>query len=290
MSMCTCASSSCAWRSSGRSLAAASSRPRSGASGRNSGVSAETLTDTFARGTGPAESCWSTGRSGQRRAAVASCPQRRVASLRVAVGLGGGDRRLAEQVDRAGHAPLPQVAEHPERRRGGLADDEPVSHVPHAAERRRRPAQCAPPGCRRSSSPPRSATARRGPPPGTPAGGGRGRRASGTPAPRRRTGTAPPAVRDRRRRAPSPASRSPARDGGRWTGTPPRARGRSGGSRVRPARAPGRPPTRSPQPGLRAGGGGVAASIVSQLMSRARSSSSTLPPPRSPNSRLAYSR
>ena len=46
---------------------AASSRPTSGASGRSSGVSADTFTDRFTRGSGPIESASSTGRSGQRR-------------------------------------------------------------------------------------------------------------------------------------------------------------------------------------------------------------------------------
>jgi hypothetical protein len=51
---------------------AASSRPTSGASGRSSGLSADTFTDTFTRGSGPNESCSSTGRAGQRGVAAAS--------------------------------------------------------------------------------------------------------------------------------------------------------------------------------------------------------------------------
>ena len=42
------------------------------ASGRRSGVSAETLTDKLARGSGPAASASSAGRSGQRAFAFAS--------------------------------------------------------------------------------------------------------------------------------------------------------------------------------------------------------------------------
>ena len=51
---------------------AASSRPTSGASGRSSGLSAETLTDRLTRGSGPSESLSSTGRGGQSGAAAAS--------------------------------------------------------------------------------------------------------------------------------------------------------------------------------------------------------------------------
>ena len=46
----------------GRMRAAASSRPFSGASGRMSGVSADTFTDRFTRGSGPTESASSDGR------------------------------------------------------------------------------------------------------------------------------------------------------------------------------------------------------------------------------------
>ena len=56
MSMCRWAPSSFARSSSGRIRRAASSRPTSGASGRSSGLSADTFTDTFTRGTGPSES------------------------------------------------------------------------------------------------------------------------------------------------------------------------------------------------------------------------------------------
>ena len=71
------APSSRAARSSGRNRPAASSRPRSGASGRSSGVSAETLTDTLARGSGPRPSRSSTGRAGQPVAAGRSFGARR---------------------------------------------------------------------------------------------------------------------------------------------------------------------------------------------------------------------
>ena len=50
---------------------AASSRPTSGASGRSSGVSADTFTDRFTRGSRPSESASSTGRSGHDPAAPA---------------------------------------------------------------------------------------------------------------------------------------------------------------------------------------------------------------------------
>ena len=63
-------------------------------------MSAETLTDRFARGSAPAESRSSAGRSGQPRAAAASVVERLGAALRVALRLGLGDGRLAEQVDR----------------------------------------------------------------------------------------------------------------------------------------------------------------------------------------------
>ncbi len=72
MSMCRCAPSSFARASSGRMRRAASSRPISGASGRSSGVSADTFTDRFTRGSGPSESASSTGRCGQEGAAPAS--------------------------------------------------------------------------------------------------------------------------------------------------------------------------------------------------------------------------
>ena len=72
MSMCRCAPSSFARTSSGRIRRAASSRPTSGASGRSSGVSADTFTDRFTRGSGPIESASSTGRSGHDGAAPAS--------------------------------------------------------------------------------------------------------------------------------------------------------------------------------------------------------------------------
>ena len=52
--------------------AAASSRPFSGASGRISGVSADTFTDRFTRGSGPSESASSAGRAGHFGTAAAS--------------------------------------------------------------------------------------------------------------------------------------------------------------------------------------------------------------------------
>ena len=85
-------------------------RPRDGAGGvgLEQGLCVEALVD-----------------GGERR-------QRVGAARRVAVGLGGGDRRLAEQVDRRADPVAPQLAQ---RRQGGLrvlADDEAMRHVAHA--------------------------------------------------------------------------------------------------------------------------------------------------------------
>ena len=51
----------------------------------------------------------------------------------VAIGLGLGDGRLAEQVDRAGHRALPQPAQRRKRGPRALADDEAVGEMPDAA-------------------------------------------------------------------------------------------------------------------------------------------------------------
>ncbi len=51
---------------------AASSRPTAGASGRSSGLSADTFTDRFTRGSGPSESASRVGCGGQSGAASAS--------------------------------------------------------------------------------------------------------------------------------------------------------------------------------------------------------------------------
>ena len=129
MSMCRCASRSRARRSSPRSRSAASRLPRSGASGRSSGVSAETLTDRFARGSAPARVAL------ERRALrpAARRPGHRLerlgAALGVALRLGLRDGRLAEQVDGARDAVLPELAQRAERRLRALADDEAVRHV-----------------------------------------------------------------------------------------------------------------------------------------------------------------
>ena len=63
--------------------------------------------------------------------------QRVVAALRVALRLALRDRRLAQQVDRAGDPVAPQLAQRPERRLRRLADDEPVGHVLDPGRRRR---------------------------------------------------------------------------------------------------------------------------------------------------------
>ena len=94
-------------------------------------MSAEILTETLVRGIGPALSRSSTSRARPGPLGAGELDQRLVAARGVPVGLGLGHGRLAEQVDRAGHAAVPQVAEHAERRCRRLADDEPVRHVLH---------------------------------------------------------------------------------------------------------------------------------------------------------------
>ena len=105
-----------AGRAPARRVAAAGSAPRSSPT-RSSAGSRPTLSRS------------STSRAGHPRWAPASSVSASVAARRVPVGLGLGDGRLAEQVDRAGHAAVPQVAQHAERRSRRLADDEPVGHV-----------------------------------------------------------------------------------------------------------------------------------------------------------------
>ena len=128
--------SSLARTSSGRIRRAASSRPTSGASGRSSGLSADTFTDTFTRGTGPSESRSSTGRSasagrlGQRL-------QRVEAARRVAVGLGCV---TVASPSRSSDTAAPCSQRWRSERSAALrrlADDEPVGHVAHARRRGR---------------------------------------------------------------------------------------------------------------------------------------------------------
>ena len=133
--MCRCAPSSRARRSRTRRRTAASRLPSSGASARSSGVSAETLTDRFARGMRPALSASSAGRSGQPAVDVDEAVERLAAARGVAVGLGGGDGRLAEQVDGRRHALAPEVLEHAGGLARRLADDEAVGHVLDAGGR-----------------------------------------------------------------------------------------------------------------------------------------------------------
>ena len=80
------------------------------------------------------------------------------AAVGVALRLGLGHRRLAEQVDRGRHAVLPQVAQHAERRLRVLADDEAVRHVLDAG--RGRGAERGAPGLR-AAHPHRDADRRR---------------------------------------------------------------------------------------------------------------------------------
>src|SRR5439155_1007602 len=72
------------------------------------------------------------GAGGQPRVDLGERAERVGAALRVAVGLGGGDGGLAEEVDRRRDAVVPEVAEHLLGAAWGLGDDEPVGHVPHA--------------------------------------------------------------------------------------------------------------------------------------------------------------
>ena len=122
---------------------AASSRPTSGASGRRSGLSAETFTDRFTRASAPWESCSSAGRSGHAGRRLGERVERLAAARRVAVGLGLGDGGLAQQVERHRGAVLPEAADRAQGGGGRLADDEAVRHVPHS--RRRGGAQRRPP-------------------------------------------------------------------------------------------------------------------------------------------------
>ena len=150
------------------------------------------------------------GRPGRRRGGERL--ERVHAALGVAVRLGGGDGRLAEQVERHGRAVLPEVADRLDRLARRLADDEAVRHVAHPAPRRPRRARRVPRACRTSSSPPRSAAGARRPRPGTRSDGARDRRASDRPASRPRSGTARPAARRPGRPAPSPSGRAHAAD------------------------------------------------------------------------------
>ena len=132
-----------------------------GASGRSSGVSADTFTHRFARASTPALSDSSWRPRGPRPRGVGDRVQRLGAAVGVALRLGLRHRRLAEQVDGGRDAVLPQVAQVAERRLRRLADDEAVRHVLDARRPRPGPARAAPPWSCPSSSPPRSAAAAR---------------------------------------------------------------------------------------------------------------------------------
>ena len=270
MSMCRWAPSSRARRSSGRRRSAASCSPSDGASGRSSGVSAETFTDTFTRGQRPdcrrarapgvPASGWIDGRAARAPRGIA--PRSVSASPAVTVASPSRSTVLAD-------AALPQAPEHPDRLRGRLADDEPVGHVLDAgrrrgAERRARGAHVGDPHRRRQGR--RDV---RGPRRGSRGGGARRRPGSGTPGRRRRTGTARRGARDRAPRDPSPGHRAPVPDGARSTGRRRRAALRSGGSR---ARAQPRTPRRTAPPT-----GGVVLSISCHDIDATRRASSTAP-------------
>ena len=91
----------------------------------------------------------SRGRSSRRRVGRRERVERLGAARGVAVGLGGGDRRLAEQVDGGGDAVAPQAAQRRQRVGGIGADDEAVRHVldaggPGGAEGARGRPSCCP--------------------------------------------------------------------------------------------------------------------------------------------------
>ena len=132
MSTCRCAPSSRASRISARSRPAASRLPTSGASGRSSGVSADTFTLRLTRGIAPTESLLELPAAPASRRSLVERAQRVGAALRVAVRLLDRDRRLAEQVERGRDAVLPELAQHPQRVARRLADDEAMGHVTDA--------------------------------------------------------------------------------------------------------------------------------------------------------------
>ena len=132
MSMCRCAPRSRAWRRSARNRTAASRLPRSGASGRSSGVSAETFTDRFARGRGPTWSASSAGRGGSfayAATSVSSASAQR-AAYRSASGavIVASPRRSTDVATPSRHRS--RITPSASLRR--LADDEAVGHVAHA--------------------------------------------------------------------------------------------------------------------------------------------------------------
>ena len=119
--------------------------------------------------------------AGPARLDTSQLDERLIAPRGVAVGLGLGHGGLAQQVDRAGHAVIPQLPEHAEGRPRRLADDEPVRHVANPS-RGGRPERGAggpivgdPHGRRQRRR------ARPAPRAGTRAGGVPGRPASGRP-------------------------------------------------------------------------------------------------------------
>ncbi len=160
----------------------------------------------------------------------------------VAVGLGRGDGRLAEQVDGRRDAVLPQAAQNAVRLARRLADDEAVRHArarprrtPHPGPRARRGSRPSASRCRSAAADPR----RR---PGSRSGGARGRRASGRPARRRRSGTARRAARRPARRTPSPGRPARASARARPAAGRPRAHRPPAGSPLPPRPRPQRRP------------------------------------------------
>ena len=118
--------------------------------------------------------------------------------------------------------------------------------------------------------------------------GGRGHRANGRPARRRRSETAPPGARGRGWPAPSPGRRAPGPGGGRARKAAASAPTPTSLDRRLEVGSPPASPVRSRAAGDRGPGGRGLDGLP--RMSRARSASSAAPPPRRPNSRLANNR
>ena len=209
MSMCRCAPSACARRSSSRSRGAASRMPALGRLGAQQRRERGDL-DREVRARQRAERVRFEARLRlELRVGGRERVERRGAARGVAVGLGGGDGRLAEQVDGRRDAVAPQALEGRQGVRGVRADDEAVRHVLDArgaggAERGAAGLRVAHLHRRVQRRRLVVDLAR-----GSRSGGSRGRRASGMPGRRRRSERARRAARRRARRDPSRARRAP---------------------------------------------------------------------------------